>query len=254
MDSVGMERTKLSAVVVALNEERNIARCVAAALAAADEVLVADTGSTDATAESARAAGARVVSLPWQGFARTKNAAHQLAAHRWILSLDADEVVDAELAQSIREFMRNPNGKTGKVSRLPYYCGKAVRHCGWFPDKKVRLFAKDRARWVGDFVHETLQCPDPPVELKGFLHHYTVGSVAEHVRTVNRYSDLQAQEYLSKGKRITFFHLFFKPAYVFFNVLIFRRGILDGMAGWMIATISAFSYFLKYAKVRMRQP
>ncbi len=245
---------RLSAVVVALNEAENIERCVKAALAAADEVVVVDTGSTDATADVARSAGARVVELDWRGFAQTKNAAHSYAQNDWILSLDADEVVTPELARSIREFMRGADGKTGKICRLPFYCGRKIRHSGWFPDKKVRVFDRNRARWVGEYVHETLECEDKAVELKGFLLHYTVSSVAGHVQTVNRYSDLQAEEYLRKGKRVTWFHLLVKPVYVFFNILLVRRGFLDGKAGWLIASVSAFSYFLKYAKTWMRQP
>lgn len=245
---------RLSAVVVALNEAENIERCVAAALTAADEVVVVDTGSTDATASLARRAGARVVELEWQGFARTKNAAHAHAQYDWILSLDADEVVTPELARSIRAFMQHPEGKTGKIGRLPFYCGREIRRSGWFPDKKVRIFDRNRARWVGEYVHETLESRDEAVELPGLLWHFTVTSVAGHVQTLNRYSDLQAEEYLKRGKKITWFHLFVKPVYVFFNILLFRRGWMDGKAGWMIATLSAFSYFLKYAKTWMRQP
>ncbi|MCS7086034.1 MAG: hypothetical protein RMM53_09805, partial [Bacteroidia bacterium] len=154
----------------------------------------------------------------------------------------------------VRAFMRNPEGKTGMVNRLPFYCGRPVRHSGWFPDKKIRVFDRRRARWVGDYVHEKLVCADRPVELEGLLLHYTVDSVADHVRTVNRYSELQAQEYLARAKRVTWFHLFVKPVYVFFKILIFRLGFMDGKRGWMIAAVSAFSYFLKYAKVWMRRP
>ncbi len=244
---------KISATIVALNEERNIARAIASLSACADEIVVVDSGSSDRTREIAAEMGARVVNEPWRGYAGQKNFAAAVARHEWILSIDADEELTPELAAEIVSLKDRPAECAGwAMPRLARYLGKWIRHSGWYPDRKVRLYHRDRAAWKGDYVHESVQVQGGVGQLRGNLLHYTCDTLDQHFRTMNRYTTLAAEALAASGKPIPFRRLMLDPPWTFVRSYVIQLGFLDGMRGFVIANLAAFYTFLKYAKARER--
>jgi glycosyltransferase involved in cell wall biosynthesis len=242
----------ISAVVITRDEEHNIGRCLASLEVVADEMLVVDSGSTDATCALATKAGARVVHHPWAGYAAQKNHANSLACHPWILSIDADEALSPELARSIVEARQKGLLGAYRFNRLTNYCGTWVRHGGWYPDAKVRLFHRDAARWEGDHVHErlVLQPGTAVTHLRGDLLHYSITSLEDHRARIERYSALKAQELLEEGRRPGLLKRWLAPTFKFVQGYLLQGGFLDGKAGWHIARESARAKHLKYAKLQ----
>lgn len=240
----------ISATLVTLNEERNIGRAIES-LRSVDEILVVDSGSQDRTIEIARRLGARVISEPWRGYAAQKNFAAQSAAHDWILSLDADEAVNEELEGELLLLKRDgPRFNAYSMPRLAHYCGRWIRHGGWYPDRKLRLYHRAFAEWIGAYVHESVKTTEPVGELHGHLLHFTCGSIAEHVRTVDKYTTLAARELAARNRPIPLRRLAIDPAWTIFRTYVLRRGFLDGPQGIAIAWMAGQYTFLKYAKAR----
>jgi glycosyltransferase involved in cell wall biosynthesis len=241
---------KISATIVTLNEERNIARAIES-LTCVDEVLVVDSGSTDHTREIAERRGARVVEEPWRGFAGQKNYAAGCAAYDWILSIDADESLTPELAAEILAVKNDgPRFEGYSFPRLAFYLGRWIRHSGWYPDRKLRLYDRRKAEFTGDFVHESVRVNGSTGELRSDLLHFTCGSLSEHLRTLDRYTTLAANEVAARGKPVPLGKLAFDPAWTFVRTYILQRGFLDGPQGLAIAWMAALYTFLKYAKAR----
>ncbi len=242
---------KISAVIIAKDEARHIVACVQS-VAFCDEVLVVDSGSTDATPALARGAGARVVETDWPGYVAQKNRAASLAANDWVLSLDADERVDAPLAQAIEALRRGsePSAAAFEVRRHTYYLGRWIDHGGWYPEWRARLFDRRRATWGGVDPHDRVEANGPVERIaSGDLEHRTYGSIAEHVNQINRFTTIAAREKLARGRRSSLFAMLFHPVWCFFRMYVLRAGFLDGRAGFVIARLSAHYVFLKYAKV-----
>lgn len=240
----------ISATIVTLNEEKNIARAIAS-LACADEVLVVDSGSSDRTVEIATSLGARVIEEPWRGYAGQKNFAAKAATNDWILSIDADEELTKELQAEITALKAGEPELAGyTMPRLAQYLGRWIRHSGWYPDRKIRLYHRGRAAWEGAFVHESVKTTGRTADLRGNLLHYTCASLTQHVRTMDRYTGLAAQEMLTNGKSASVGMLVFDPLWTFFRTYIMKRGFLDGPQGVAIAWMAAFYVFLKYARTR----
>lgn len=220
-----------------------------------DEILVLDSGSHDRTVEIATKLGARVVEASWHGYAAQKNIAAELAAHDWILSLDADEslseALEAELWQ-IKKAGPQFNGYT--MPRLAQYLGRWILHSGWYPDRKVRLFNKQKAKWVGEFVHESVTVDGPVGHLKSNLLHFTCDSLSQHLRAMDRYTTLAAQEIVSRGKTVTYSRLLLDPLWTFLRSYVAKLGFLDGVEGLAIAYMAALYTFVKYAKARDMSP
>jgi glycosyltransferase involved in cell wall biosynthesis len=239
---------QISATIVTLNEQRNIARAIDS-LCCADEVLVVDSGSTDQTREIALCHGARVIEEPWRGYAAQKNYAASCAAHDWILSLDADEQLTPELAAEILA-LKQAGPKAGGYSfpRLAQYLGRWIHHSGWYPDRKTRLYNRRKAEWTGDYVHETVLVKGPVSELNADLLHFTCDSLSEHLRTLDRYTTLAASELIAQKKPVSLGRLAIDPAWTFVRSYVLRRGFLDGSQGLAIAWMAALYTFLKYAK------
>jgi glycosyltransferase involved in cell wall biosynthesis len=241
---------EISATIVTLNEERNIARAIES-LTCADEVLVVDSGSTDETREIAKRMGARVVEEPWRGYAGQKNYAAGCAAYDWILSIDADESLTADLAAEILALKNNGIRFDGySFPRLALYLGRWIRHSGWYPDRKLRLYDRRKAEFAGDFVHESVRVNGSTGELHGDLLHFTCNSLSEHLRTLDRYTSLAAKEVAARGKPVALTKLALDPAWTFVRTYILQRGFLDGPQGLAIAWMAALYRFLKYAKAR----
>lgn len=237
----------LSVVVICLNEEANIERCLNS-VQWADQILVYDSGSTDKTTAIAQSLGAKVVSGEWLGFGPTKHKAVTLAEHDWILSLDADEVVSPELASEIRH--RPLNEKVAyKIPRLSNYLNHWVRFGGWYPDYQTRLFHRGFSQWNQNIVHEKVEAAAYE-KLTKPLFHYVFKNIEHHIQTNNKYSGLLAQKMWDSGKRFSWFHFLTKPCVKFIECYFIKLGFLDGWVGFFIAKGASYSVFLKWSKLK----
>ncbi len=245
---------KISATIITFNEERNIAR-VLESLRCCDEVLVLDSGSNDRTVEIATKLGARVVEASWHGYAAQKNIATELAAHDWILSLDADESVSEALEAEIWHIKKSgPEAAGYSMPRLAQYLGRWILHSGWYPDRKVRLFDRRKALWVGKFVHESVKVNGPVIQLQSNLLHFTCDSLSQHLRSMDGYTTLAAQEIVSRGITVNLSRMLFDPMWTFFRTYILKLGFLDGPEGLAIAYMAATYNFVKFFKARHMSP
>ncbi len=243
----------ISVVIVAKNEAHNLPRCLASVRGWTAEIVVALNDTTDASESLARAAGARVTHLPWQGYRDTKNAALALAAHPWVLSLDADEEVSPALRADLAAFMARPDREAFAGARFPrkvWFIDRWITHGDWYPDLSLRLFHRERARWGGDaFVHEKIDCDGPVATLRGDLHHYSFATLSAHVAKINPFADLFVRQQQARGKRFSLVAALSRPAWRFFRAYVLKRGFLDGFPGYYIAWATAFGTFVRYSRL-----
>ena len=220
-----------------------------ASVAWADEVVVADTGSTDGTQELARSAGARVGEIPWEGYVASRNLALALATHDWILVLDADETVSPELAGAIREAIESPGNASGfSMPRLSHVGGVPVRHGPWWPDRKLRLGLRSRGlRAKGGRVHEAIVVDGEVRKLSPPILHYPYRNLDDALRKNGRYAKLSAEDQFERGVRGSLLFLLLRPPLEFFRCWVLKRGFLDGRIGVGIAVLHAWSYVLRTA-------
>jgi len=245
---------KISAALITYNEERNIARAIES-LRCCDEIIVVDSSSSDRTIEIAEKLGARVIENTWPGYAAQKNFAAQHATHDWILSLDADEALSEMLEAEIWQLKKSgPKYDAYTMPRMAQYLGKWILHSGWYPDRKVRLFDRRKAKWVGDFVHESVVVDGSVGLLEANLLHFTCQSLSEHLKTMDRYTTLAAEQMVSTGKKIGWVQLLLDPCWTFIRTYIFQLGFLDGVEGLAIAWMGALYQFIKFAKARNMTP
>jgi glycosyltransferase involved in cell wall biosynthesis len=238
----------ISATIITHNEASNIARCIRS-LRCADEVVLIDAGSTDDTRSIAADLGARVVVHPWTGFASQKNFAVDCACHNWILSLDADEELDPVAIAAVLEWRASEPSAAGyRFARRARYLGRWICHSGWYPDYKVRLFDRRKGRWVGNYVHESVQVEGPVGTLPGEILHFTCDSLQDHRQRIEIYTELAATEILEQGKQIGWVRRRLDPLWTFAQTYFLRRGFLDGVQGFWIAYMASRYVSRKYAK------
>lgn len=242
---------KITVAIITFNEAENI-RLACESVAWADEVIVVDSESSDATREIAAECGARVITRAWPGFASQKQFAADHASHEWVLSLDADERVSPELGASIRGLRgRNADQLADGylIARRSFYMGRWIRGGGWYPDRQLRLFRKDRASWEGPHIHESLRMKGGTrVEtLPGDILHYSVPNASYHHRMIGeRYAPLAARQMFDEGKRTSPLKIVVAGPAAFGRSLILKAGLRDGLAGWSIANFAAHHAFLKH--------
>jgi glycosyltransferase involved in cell wall biosynthesis len=242
---------KITATIITLNEERNIARSIES-LRCCDEILIVDSGSIDRTVELAQNLGVRVIEAGWLGYAAQKNWAAEQAANDWILSLDADEALSEALEAEIWNLKKQgPRQDAYTMPRLARYLGRWILHSGWYPDRKVRLYERSKAKWVGEFVHESVQVRGRIGHLDSNILHFTCESLSEHLKTLDRYTTLAAQEIAARRLKIPLHRLVLDPPWTFLKTYVVQRGFLDGFEGLTIAYMAAFYTFLKYSKARI---
>jgi len=241
----------ISAVIITLNEERNIERALASLVSVADEIVVVDSGSTDRTREIAERAGARFITHAWEGYAEQKNFTASQARHDWVLSLDADEALSPELAAELMRLKQSgPGAAAGfTMPRLAKFRGRWIRHSGWYPDRKLRLYDRKRGRWAGRYVHEHVEADGPIRQLAGDLHHFPCDTRQEQLRSVDHYTTLAAREAREGGERLILLKLLIYPAWKFAESYFLRRGFLDGIAGFKIARMAGHYVCQKYEKL-----
>jgi glycosyltransferase involved in cell wall biosynthesis len=260
----------LSVILITHNEAGNIAACLAS-VAFADEWIVLDSGSTDATCEIARSFGANVVAAAdWPGFGAQKNRALALARGRWVLSIDADERVTPELAASIRRAVASdsqgdaathadasgnaagaPHGKLAgyEISRLSNFCGQWMRHGDWYPDRVLRLFRRDAGRFSDDRVHERLIVDGATGRLEGELLHHSMPTLASALDKMNRYSSGRAVDKVAAGGRGGLGTALAHGAWAFVRCYMLKRGFLDGRLGFVLAVYVAEGTYYRYLKM-----
>ncbi|MGH9353105.1 MAG: glycosyltransferase family 2 protein [Terriglobia bacterium] len=240
----------ISATLIARNEAANIARALQS-LQLADEILVVDSGSTDDTCKIAASMGARVLVEPWKGFAAQKNFAARAAKHDWILSLDADEELDARAQASIRKWKASePDAAGYRFHRRARYLGKWIGHSGWYPDYKVRLYHRLHGEWTGAYVHESVKISGRVRALPGEILHYTCDSLEDHRNRVEYYTDLAAKQMIAEGRSVGPLRRLMAPPWEFMRTYFFRLGILDGIEGFWIARMASLYVERKNAKWR----
>lgn len=243
---------QISAVIITLNEEKNISRCLTSLEGIVDEVVVVDSGSTDGTEIICREHGVRFLHHDWEGYGAQKNFGNDQAGFDWILSLDADEALSESLRQSILQMKHEPRGSAFSMNRLTNYCGHWIHHCGWYPDRKTRLFNRRNARWNLELVHEDLVLALGTTTgfLQGDLLHYSFYSREEHLRQIEKYSSLVARQFFEKGKQAGWMKMMVSGPARFLRDYLFRLGFLDGGAGFTVCRLSAWAAYLKYKKLR----
>ena len=243
----------LSVVIVAKNEAHVLPRCLASVRGWVADILVVLNDTTDTSEPLARAAGARVQHLPWQGYRDTKNAALALAKHDWILSLDADEEVSPALRAAIAAFFARPDLATFAGARFPrkvWFIDRWITHGDWYPDLSLRLLHCGRARWGGDaFVHEKVECDGPVATLRGELHHYSFPTLASHVAKINPFADLFVRQQQARGIRFSLAAAILRPGWRFSRAYVLKLGFLDGYPGFYIAWATAFGAFARYSRL-----
>jgi glycosyltransferase involved in cell wall biosynthesis len=243
---------KISAIVIARDNERTIERCIAS-LGWADEVIVVDSGSTDRTPDICRELGARVHVTPdWPGHGPQKNRALDLAAGDWVLSIDSDEWVTPELKAEIVRTIGGPDAHRGyAIPRRSSFCGRFMRHSGWWPDYVVRLFKRGAARFTDDHTHERLLVDGFVARLKQPIMHEAIVGLDQMVAKMNAYSSASARMKLDEGKRGTIAGAVAHGVWAFFRTYVLRLGFLDGREGFLLAVANAEGSYYRYVKLMM---
>jgi glycosyltransferase involved in cell wall biosynthesis len=244
---------KLSVVIITFNEEKNIERCLLSVKEVADEVVVLDSFSTDRTREICESHGARFFQHQFEGHIQQKNRAITYASYPHILSLDADETLDNILIKSIAEVKKNFDKEGYYMNRLTNYCGHWVKHCGWYPDTKLRLWDSRKGHWTGINPHDKYELFNGDKNtgrLKGDILHYSYYSVKDHYKQVEYFTDIASKAYYEKGRKASAFNLIVNPLAKFVDHYLLHLGFLDGKAGFLISKISAYATWLKYKKLR----
>lgn len=243
-------RRPLSAVLIACNEAHRITACLES-LAFADEIVVVDSGSTDGTCDIARRYTEKVYRVPWRGFGAQKQSAVELASHDMILSVDCDERVTPELAGEIQFLLgARELAAAYRVPRRTFLGAKEIRHCGWYPDRTVRLFDRRSASFGPELVHEGVVVHGDTGRLSGHLLHYSFAGLSDLLVKMNRYTDLSARQMHEGGRRCALRDLTLRPAAAFIKTYFLRLGFLDGVEGFEVAVANAMSTFAKYLKLR----
>ena len=241
---------RISVCVICFNEEKNIARCLNSVIWA-DEIIVVDSLSADATVDIARKYTEMVFERPWPGYVEQRNFALTQSTGDWVFFIDADEEVSSDLKDEILNKVKEDESDAFKIPRKTFYQGKWINHSGYYPDHVLRFFRRGKAKWVGKRVHERLEINGKIDYLKNDLFHYPYGDrISGQILTVDEFSSLQAEDLWDKGVRYSTLKLIFRPFYKFIEVYFFNKGFLDGAAGFIIAVMSAFNVFVRYVKLR----
>jgi glycosyltransferase involved in cell wall biosynthesis len=244
---------KISAVIITYNEEANIERCLESIQGMADEVVVVDSFSSDRTAAICKSYGVEFIQHPFEGHIEQKNYALSCAGNDYVLSLDADEALSDSLYQSIRAAKLNWDADGYSLNRLTNYCGKWIRHCGWYPDKKIRLWDRRKGHWGGVNPHDhvVMDANSRIGHLHGDLFHYSYPTIRDHVSQINSFSEIAARAAFADGRQSNLLlDVGLNPFFTFIKKYFLKLGILDGYEGLVISTSTAYGKFLKYIKLR----
>jgi glycosyltransferase involved in cell wall biosynthesis len=239
----------VSATIITLNEEHNIAGALLS-VSWADEIIIVDSGSKDRTLEICRGFTDKVFHRDWSGFVDQKNHAVGKASNDWVLSLDADERISSELREEILRERNSGFRKDGyRIPRRARFMGRWILHGDWYPDCQVRLFDRRKGRWRGGRVHESVSVEGTTGRMRAEIHHYTYRDFSEYLGKLETYSSLAALDYRERGRKAASWMLLAKPLGVFVKAYLVKGGFRDGSAGFAVAVMGAVSVFFKYAKL-----
>lgn len=238
---------RLSAIVITKDEAKNIAACLES-VAFCDERIVVDSGSTDDTVRIAQGAGARVAHRDWTGFGDQKNFALSLATGDWVLALDADERVTPALAHEIKAAIASDRAAGYRMPRLSSFCGRPIRHSGWYPDYVLRVFRRGRGKFSDDLVHERVICEGRVAKLREPLIHHPFETLEDALAKIDRYSTAGAKMLVARGRRVWFITGIVHGAFTFFRSYVLRLGFLDGREGFLVAVYNAEGTYYRYMK------
>ncbi len=247
---------QISVVIITFNEEKNIERCLQSVKRIADEIIVVDSLSKDKTISIAETYGAKTITQAFLGHIGQKNFAASQASSDWVLSLDADEALSPELEKNILKIKETHQAGTYdayRMCRLTNYCGKWIKHSGWYPDKKTRLFNRTKGCWKGENPHDRWELYDNSKNIKdlhGDILHYSFYSMLDHIKKIEKYSDIAARARVEKNKNYNLLKIIVVPAWVFFINYIIRLGFLDGYYGLIVCKLQAYDTWIKYNLVR----
>ncbi len=243
---------KFSIVIITYNEEKNIRRCLNSVMALSDDIIVVDSFSSDNTEKiCSEYKNLSFIQKKFEGYSEQKNFANSLAKHDFIFSIDADEAVSPQLAESILRIKDVKENNVFWINRLTNYCGKWIRYCGWYPDKKERIWNRNIGYWEGK-IHEKPQFKTDIeyVNLSGDLLHYSYYTIAEHKQQTDKFARLSAIDLHSKNKKPSIFKIYLSGPIKFIRCYIFKLGFLEGYRGYQISIISAKATYLKYSRAR----
>lgn len=235
----------LSIVIITKNEERNIGRCLESIISLSDDIIVVDSGSQDMTREICQKHKIKFIVNDFHDYSSQKNFGNNIAKYDYIFSIDADEALSPELYESIKSLSFDPNKNIAfSFNRLSFHCSQAIKHGGWYPDKKTRIWNKKFGQWQGE-IHEKLIFDSPPqiAHLNGDLLHYTYYTRDEHINQAKKFSSLNAKSDFKQGKNSNLFLVYFSFVFRFISVYILRLGFLDGKIGYFIAKTTARATF-----------
>ncbi len=241
---------KISACIISYNEEKKIEACIESLLPVADEIVLVDSLSSDRTVELAGKYTDKIFHQKFLGHVEQKNLAVSKATYDWILSLDCDERLTAELQQSILEIKDKLHEHDAyRMARKTFYVYRWLNHC-WYPDRKIRLFNRKNAHWGGVNPHDRVEVAGDDIRLlAGDIEHYSFDSISAHLKTIDSFTEIGAREILKKKKRVSVFSPFSHAFWTFFRIYVLRRGFLDGFAGLVVSVLSFMHVFVKYSKV-----
>lgn len=240
----------LSVVIITKNEEANLPRCLES-VKWADEIIVVDSNSVDRSRDIAASYGARVHNIEWQGFGHAKQTGVSQVRSDWVLSIDADEEVTADLQKEILDVIGSNGSTVGyEMPRRTRFLGRWIYHCGWYPDPVLRLFRREHGQFDMALVHERLIVDGPTGRLQNELLHYSYPTLEKYFEKFNRYTTLGAREAFERGEKVGWAKLVIKPFAAFIKHFLIRRGFLDGVEGLVISVLSSCSVLVKYAKLR----
>ncbi len=241
----------LSISIISCNEEANIGRCLASVAGLGEEIVVVDSGSRDRTLDIARTHGAAVHHKDWLGHRDQKNVALGLCTREWVLALDCDEELSPELRASIEQFFaqRKPEEFDGGIcNRKVWFLGRWITHGDWYPDRKLRLFRRSKAKWGGSPEHDYIVLDGKSTRMEGDLHHFSFPDINRYVSKINVFADVFLERQRTAGKSWSLFANVMRPWWRFFRAYFLRRGFLDGFPGFWIALATAFSVFIRYSR------
>ncbi len=242
----------ISISIICFNEERKIHRCLES-IKWANEIVILDSFSTDETLNICREYTDKIYQHTFDGHIQQKNRAVDHCSNDWVFCIDADEVVTEELKRSIQSIdIEKTVYKGFYVPRKVFYLGKWINYGGWYPDYKVRFFNKEYGRWGGINPHDKVMVKGKTCRLKGDLHHYSYENVAAHLQQVNKFTDIMSDEYKRMGEKPSVVNLTLRPFFKFIKMYILKLGFLDGIRGFIIASIGAFYVFMKFVKLYER--
>jgi glycosyltransferase involved in cell wall biosynthesis len=242
----------IAVIIITRDEEQNLPRLLAS-VGFADEIIINDSGSRDRTLVIARQHNCKIIQSEFAGFGAAKQAALNQAESDWVLSLDADEEIDATLADSIKKAIASPSVDGYEINRKSQFLGRWIMHSGWYPDYLPRLFRRDRGHFTNDTVHERIEISGALSRLGGHILHYTDPDIEHYLEKLNRYTTLSADSLRQQGRRFKTLDILVKPPATFIKMYLLKSGFHDGIQGLILALLSSFHVLCKYAKLWERQ-